>query len=178
MKSADIYQDITDKELNFTSLLDRSQELVAVKNDAMLQGLNGALTLSFLVSVFVCFIGFLIYWILNIKSRTLQFGILRAMGLSKGSLLRMLMWEQLFVSGGAILAAVGIGAASSSLTVPLLQYLYPAAEQIPPFRITVFAEDYAKIFLVIALMLFISVVILSVLINKLKIDQALKLGED
>lgn len=178
VKSADIYQDITDKELNVASLLDRSQELVAVKNDAMLQGLNGALTLSFLVSVFVCLTGFLIYWILNIKSRTLQFGILRAMGLSKGSLLRMLLWEQLFISGGAILAAVGIGAVSSSLTVPLLQYLYPAAEQIPPFRITVFAEDYAKIFLVIAFMLLISILVLSVLINKLKIDQALKLGED
>ena len=59
----------------------------------MLQGMNGALTLGFIIIMVMCIIGFLIYWILSIKSRTLQFGILRAMGMKFREILMMIVYE-------------------------------------------------------------------------------------
>ena len=52
----------------------------------------------------LCITGFLIYWILSIQSRTLQFGIFRAMGMSMGEILTMLVNEQLFITGVSIAA--------------------------------------------------------------------------
>jgi putative ABC transport system permease protein len=57
------------------------------KNDPVLQGTNGVLTVGFIIILLVCMTGFLIYWILSIRSRVLQFGIFRAMGLSMKSIL-------------------------------------------------------------------------------------------
>ena len=67
----------------------------------------------------MCIIGFLIYWILSIKSRTLQFGILRAMGMSFREIIAMILYEQILVSGVAIIIAVVIGSVASDLFVPL-----------------------------------------------------------
>ena len=79
--------------------------------------MNGALTLVFIIIMVMCIIGFLIYWILSIKSRTLQFGILRAMGMKFREIIMMIVYEQLLVSGVAIFAAIFIGGVTSDLFV-------------------------------------------------------------
>ena len=175
---ADIYQDIQEQKLPVSGIVDASQNLIQVKNDPMLQGINGSLTLSFVVTLTVSLIGFLIFWILNLKERTLQFGVLRAMGLSKRSLLVMLGMEQLMITGGSVLAGILIGLLVNRLTVPMLQYLYAPSEQVPPFTVYMEASDYVKIFVVIGLMLLIGIGVLLYMVNRIKIDQALKLGED
>lgn len=177
-KHADIYADIEEKELAVSEIIDRDQQVIQVKNDPMLQGINGTLTLSFVVTLFVSFMGFLIFWILNMKERTLQFGVLRAMGLSKKKLIAMLAFEQLLITGGAVLAGVVIGTVVNRITVPLLEYLYPKEEQVPPFYIYMTGSDYAKIFLVIGLMVLVGLLVLARIISRIKIDQALKLGEE
>lgn len=175
---ADIYQDIKEKKLPVVDVKDAGQQIIQIKNDPMLQGINGSLTLSFVITLSISFIGFLIFWILNLKERTLQFGVLRAMGLSKRSLLFMLSFEQLMITGGSVAAGVLIGLLVNKLTIPMLQYLYAPSEQIPPFDIYMDPSDYVKIFVVIGLMILFGILILGRMINKIKIDQALKLGED
>jgi putative ABC transport system permease protein len=177
-KHADIYADIEEKGLAVSEIIDRDQQVIQVKNDPMLQGINGTLTLSFVVTLFVSFMGFLIFWILNMKERTLQFGVLRAMGLSKQKLIAMLAFEQLLITGGAVAAGVLIGSVVNQITVPLLEYLYPKEQQVPPFYIYMDVSDYVKIFAVIGLMVVIGLIVLGRIISRIKIDQALKLGEE
>jgi putative ABC transport system permease protein len=73
---------------------------------AMRMGTNGILTLGFMVTVAAFAIGFLLYWVLSIKGRTLQFGILRSMGLSKMRLSWMLVYEQIMITGAPIFASI------------------------------------------------------------------------
>ncbi len=174
----EIYQEFEEKGISFTSLTNMQQDLVGEKNDPMLQGTNGTLTLSFIITMVITLIGFLIYWIFNIRNRTLQFGILRAMGLSKRSLIGMILWEQVLISGVAILAGLLIGTLASYLFVPLLQVVYSASEQVPPFRVIVYSGDYLRIFVILGLMLVVGSAVLGYIISKVKMDQALKLGED
>ncbi len=176
--TAQVYQSITDLRIGVTSLSNSRQDVIAVKNDPLIQGVNGALTMGFIVTMIVCAIGFILYWVLSIRARVLQFGILRAMGLSKGKVLGMLGVEQALISGSAILSGLFTGALTSKLFVPLFQIVYSAQELVPPFHVVMQRADYYKVYIILALMLAVGLTILGVMISRIKIAQALKLGED
>lgn len=173
-----LYNSISEKGIKPTLLNVKSQNIISEKTDPMLQGMNGALTLGFIIIMIMCIIGFLIYWILSIKSRTLQFGILRAMGMSYGEIIAMIVYEQLLVSGVAIFTAIFVGGFASKLYVPLFQSLYSVSERVPGFTVVPLRSDYIKLYIVILLMLMTGFIVLGRLISKIKISQALKLGED
>lgn len=176
--SEQVYKDIENKGLLIERLEDSSQQIIIKKNDPMLQGTNGSLTLGFIVTMIVSMLGFLIYWILSIKQRVLQFGIFRAMGLSMKKLLAMLICEQILISGTAILVGMIIGGIASDLFVPLLQMVYSVAEQVPPFKVTASRQDYIRIYAVVFMMLVTGMSVLGVIISRIKIHQAIKLGEE
>ncbi len=173
-----IYNDIRQKGLQIEELHSSDQEIIRQKNDPMLKGINGALTQGFILIMLVCTIGFLIYWIISLQGRVLQFGILRAMGLSQGKVVLIIIMEQLIMSGAAILTGIIIGGTASRLFVPFLQLVFSSAEQVPPFRVIALQSDYNKIYMIVALMLFTGIVIFMVFMRRLKIGSALKLGED
>lgn len=173
-----INDDIIKKDLDLKYIYYTDQELVKMKNDALLQGMNGMLTLGFIASMLISLLGFLIYWIISIQNRTLMFGILRAMGMSLAKVIGMLVCEQVLVSGAAIILGIIVGGITGDFFIPLLQIVYSAADQVPPFRITAYGEDYIKIYAVIGIMITMGFMTLWRIISKIKIDQALKLGED
>ena len=175
---SDFYNSIEESDIEPTKLNVASQEVVSEKNNPMLQGLNGALTLGFIIIMIMCIIGFLIYWILSIKARTLQFGILRAMGMTFREIIGMLFYEQLLVSGVAIVVSIIIGGIASDLFVPLFQSLFNSYDAVPPFSVVPLRSDYLKIYAIVGTMLIICFGILGRIISKIKVSQALKLGED
>ncbi len=176
--SEQLYADISAKRIPVEYITDSSQKLIAEKNEPQLQGMNGALTMSFVIIMIMTIIGFLIYWILSIRSRTLQFGILRAMGVTFREIIGIIGYEQILVSGVSIAMSFIIGGITSDLFVPLFRSMYSPIEQIPPFRVAALQSDYIKIYVIIVLMLGGGFAILGNLIKKLDINKALKLGED
>lgn len=173
-----IYDAIETQKINVTKIESATQKITAAKNDPQLQGTNGALTLGFIVSMLVCAVGFLIHWIMSMQGRVLQFGVYRAMGLGKGSVFGMMIAEQILVSGVAILVGTLIGNLSSLFFVPLFQLVYSSADQPIPFKIIFEASDARKVFLILGFVLLICFAVLAHLILKIKIDQAVKLGEE
>lgn len=174
----DFYQSITDAGITATRLDVASQMITSSKTDATLQGVNGALTLGFITIMAMCFIGFLIYWILSIKGRTLQFGILRAMGMSFREIISMIVYEQILVSGVSIFLSIIIGGIASDLFVPLFQVLYNVTDQVPPFVVVSQRSDYIKLYCIVLVMLFVGFLVIAKLIKSININKALKLGED
>lgn len=173
-----LYDSITKSRLPISSVNDSSQKVISEKTDPSLQGMNGALTLGFIIIMIMTIIGFLIYWILSIRSRNLQFGVLRAMGMSFKEIIGILGYEQILVSGVSIAMAFIIGGVTSDLFVPLFQSMYNVVDQIPPFRVAAMQSDYIKIYILIVLMLGGGFAILGSIIKKININKALKLGED
>lgn len=159
-------------------LSNAEQELIRAKNDPILQGTNGALTLGFLTTLLICLIGFLIYFILSFQSRLLQFGVFRAMGLSKRSVLRMIFSEQVLISGMAIAVGIVIGEITSYLFVPMLQVLYEPSRQVPPFRVVAHFGDYARLYLMLGGAMVIGFTMIGLMISRLRVAQVLKLGEE
>lgn len=176
--SEQLYADISEKRLPIETIKDSSQMLIEEKNSPSLQGMNGGLTLGFIITMIMAIIGFLIYWILSIKGRTLQFGILRAMGMSMREIISMLGFEQILVSLASIAAAFVIGGVTSDIFVPLFQNMYSPEQQVPPFIVSASASDYVKIYVLIVIMLGGGFAVLGAIIRKININKALKLGED
>jgi len=173
-----IYDQISAKNIVVESIDSETQNIASVKNDPQLQGLNGALSLGFIVSMLICAVGFLIYWIVSIQGRVLQFGIYRAMGMSKKSILGIIGAEQIMISGVSIVMGILIGDVTSSLYLPLFKILNHSEGSSIPFKIVTLASDYIKIYTILGVILLLCFVILSRLMLKIRIDQAVKLGEE
>lgn len=176
--ASDLYRGLEEAEVPLLAAESAEARLVAAKNDPLLQGTNGALTLGFAVTLLVAAIGFLIHWIVAMQARTLQFGVFRAMGLSRLRVIGMIAWEQLLVSGAAVACGVGVGGLAGELFVPLLQLTASAAEQVPPFHITSDPRDLARLFAVVAAFLAAGLAALTAIAFRIRVAQAIKLGEE
>ena len=175
--SAQLYEELTEMGVPITSLQDTTAEVTAMKNDPMTQGINGFFTLSFVVTMLITMVGFFIYWILAIKGRLLQFGILRSMGLTRLSVVMVLLWEQILVSAASILAGLGLGTLTAVLFAPILECNVDAADQILPFTVVAFPEDYWRTVGIVLIMLAAAAFILGRTVFKLHAGGALELGE-
>ncbi len=139
---------------------------------------NGLFSLSFLVAIILCTIGFLIYWITSIKQRELLFGIYRAMGMSMKEINKMLINEQIFSSVLAALAGYGVGAAATLLFVKLTAIVYLPETHNIAINIVVNPVDIIRLTVVVIVMFVICFIVLRTILKKMNITQALKLGED
>lgn len=173
-----IYNYAKENNISYTTFEDVESKLIDVKNDALFQGTNGILTMSFIVILILCCTGFLIYWILSIRQRELLFGVFRAMGMAKKEIIQMLVNEQIFSSGISILIGAALGVLSSNLFVPLVQIFYASTDQAVPLSVVYQAIDMVRLFSVIGIVIIICMIVLGKLISKINISQALKLGED
>ena len=100
------------------------------------------------------------------------------MGMSRREIWAMLLNEQFFVSGLSVLGGAVIGKIGADLFVPLIQIAYSSADKVIPLEIVSQTGDFIRLGIVIGGMILVCLVILGVLISRIKIAQALKLGED
>lgn len=173
-----IYDYARENNISYTTFEDVSSKMIAVKNDALFQGTNGILTMSFIVILILCCTGFLIYWILSIRQRELLFGVFRAMGMTRREVIQMLINEQIFSSGVSILIGTMIGLLASRMFVPLVQIFYASTDQAIPLEVVNKALDMVRLFSIIGIVIIICMIVLGKLISRINISQALKLGED
>jgi len=173
-----IYDYAAEEEIYYSTFKDAAAAIVELKNDPVFQGTNGILTVGFIVVLLLCSVGFLIYWILSIKSRSLQFGIYRAMGMSMREILTMLIGEQIFISGTAIATGAAVGWLTSYLYMPLIQMAYASYDSALPLKVISEQSDMVRLLVIVGIVMLTCMIILGWLISRMKIAQALKLGED
>ena len=154
----------------------RPEKVSEKKNDSMLKAVNGCFSIGFVSTLTVAFVGFVFFWIMNVRKRKLQFGILRAMGLTKGKLTLMLLWEHLLTTGTSVIVGTVVGAFTVRIFAPLLKIAYN--DGILPLEVLFNRGDNIKIFMVVGLMLAAGIVVLAGYIGKLKINEAVKIGEE
>ncbi len=169
---------IADKNIVLTKNLILSDEISDMQNSAMIQITNGLFSIHFIISIIICVLGFLIYWITSIKNRQLQFGIYRAMGLKMGEIIRMLVMEHFFSSFLAILAGVGAGILTSVLYNGVVSIVYLPAKHSIPMTLKILGSDVMKPVVIILLALLAAFLIISRIIRKMRISETLKMGED
>lgn len=176
--SASLYDELQAKQLRVTSLRDMNQELIKSSIDPFRMAINGVMTLGFVVAMLISFCGFLIFWLLSLSGRTLQFGVLRAMGIPFSQVIGMLVSEQLLTSAAAVVLGVITGNIVSELFVPLFELSFSPHEQVPPFAIVYNPDDYRQLYAMVTFMLAVGLLVLGFRLARTRISQALKLGEE
>lgn len=176
--SEDVARWIQENDVSVQKYVDKQADRQKTLEDPLLQGTNGVLTMSFLVMILLCAAGYLIYWIMSIRSRELVFGTLRAFGMHKKELFHILMLEQLFSGILSMLAGAGIGFLASRMYVPILQTAYAASNQVLPIMLYTNPEDMIRLYGTLGVMMAICLIILVLLVLKLNVTKALKLGEE
>ena len=141
------------------------------------QGFFGLLSVGFVAAAFLSMLGFLFYSILAFQRRFVELGMLRAIGLSTGQLGTLLAIEQTFIIGIAILAGTLIGVSASNLFIPFLQLPLVERDLFPPFAVQIATEQILIIYAVFGVVLVATVAITVVLLRRMKLFQAVKLGE-
>ncbi|MBR5546968.1 MAG: ABC transporter permease [Clostridia bacterium] len=176
--SSYLYDFAENNSKGFSTFRDAKAELIEKKNDPILQGTNGILTVGFIVVLLLCSVGFLIFWILSIQSRSLLFGIFRAMGMTMREVFTMLINEQVFISGLSIAVGALVGHLTARFYMPLIQLAYAASDNALQLELISHSTDTVRLFGVIGAVMLVCMLILGMLISRMKVTQALKLGED
>ncbi|MCQ2496779.1 MAG: ABC transporter permease [Lachnospiraceae bacterium] len=172
------YKFVEDNSVRVTKLIDSFDRRSAISSEPLFQGTNGILTMSFITILLICSIGYLIYWTLSIRSRELLFGIFRAMGMSRSEIIHMLVNEQVFTGVVAIGFGLGIGWLASKLYVPIIQIAYSATDRSLPLELITETGDVVRLLVIIGIVFIGCLIALINQVFRMKISQALKLGED
>jgi putative ABC transport system permease protein len=141
------------------------------------QGLFGLLSVGFLATTLVSVIGFLAYTLLSFQRRLVELGVLRALGLSGGQLRTLLIVEQALVIGLGAGMGTALGVLASLLFVPFLQVRTGVFPDTPPFVVQIAWDQIAIVYAVAGGLLVGTVVAILALLRRMRIFEAVKLGE-
>ncbi|MBB3114625.1 putative ABC transport system permease protein [Paenibacillus phyllosphaerae] len=173
-----LLEGMEEKGIALESFEDTVGEIAQSRLDPFRMAINGVLSLGFIVSLAISFIGFMLFWLLSLQGRMLQLGIYRAMGISFRQLLGMLIVEQLLTTGAGFLIAIATGWAACRIFVPLNQLSFDPGTIVPPFDVISDNADIVRLAVATCFMLAAALVILAWLLKRMNVYQAVKLGED
>ena len=141
------------------------------------QGLFGLLSIGFIASSLATMIGFLLYTVFSYRRRYVELGILRAIGLPQGSMMLSVAWELALLIIMGLALGIGIGLAVSVLYIPYMQFVSSLEGTVPPYMVTMAWTELAQITALFMGTFALIMVILLFVLRRMRIFQAVKLGE-
>jgi len=141
------------------------------------QGLFGMLSIGFIASALLTLFGFVLYAAFSYRRRFIEFGILRAIGFNVRQMMVLLGVELALLLVAGLAGGTAVGVWASQFYIPFLQGAASDQTRAVPFLIIV---DWARIdlvYMLFAAMFVASVVALVLFLRRLKVFQAIKLGE-
>jgi len=140
-------------------------------------GTFGILSVGFVTSALLTVLGFLLYSMVSFQRRFIELGILRAIGLSIGQMSAFLALEQAFLILTGLIVGTGLGVWASSLFIQFLQVGAGKYALTPPFEVKMAWGAIANIYIVFIGMFVFAVGTMIHMLVRMRIFQAVKLGE-
>jgi putative ABC transport system permease protein len=141
------------------------------------QGLFGLLSVGFLASAILTVLGFLLYALFSFRRRFIEMGILRAIGLSVRQMIGLLAAELGLLILIGMTAGTALGILASWLFVPFLQIGTTTQSKFPPFEIVIAWQSIFQIYGLFVVLFISGLIVLVYMLRRMKIFQAIKLGE-
>jgi len=141
------------------------------------QGILGLLSVGTIAAAFLTVLGLLFYTFVSFRRRFIELGILRAIGLSAPQMIKALGVEQFTLIVSGVIAGTAFGVVSSYMFIPFLQVRGGIRSQIPPFVVQIAWSDMVKVYALFGVMLLLTIVGLMWLLLRMRISEAVKLGE-
>jgi putative ABC transport system permease protein len=141
------------------------------------QGLFGLLSVGFAAAAVLTVLGFLLYALFSFRRRFIEFGVLRAVGLSSKQMTAFLGWELAFLilMGGGL--GTVLGGWVSSFFIPFLQIGVDEMSRIPPYSVDIAWSAIFRIYALFGILFVVALIALVVMLRRMRIFEAVKLGE-
>lgn len=170
-------QELLDQQL-FGTFWDEARPLVAAaQSQPQRQGLFGLLSVGFITSALLTVLGFFLYALYSLQRRTVELGILRAVGLERSEMIWLVAWELVLLIVCGLLFGTGLGILISQQFIPFLQIGTEAADLAPPYLVEIAWEAVAQIYILFGLLFIVALAALSWRLLRIKLFESIKLGE-
>jgi putative ABC transport system permease protein len=141
------------------------------------QGVFGFLFIGFAAAAVLTVVGFMLYAMFSYQRRFIELGVLRAAGLSRWQMAAYLGFELIFLILFGAGVGTGLGWWISIQFIPFLQLGSLPIERTPPFQVIIAWDAIFQIYALFGLLFVITLVVLVFRLQRMKIFQAIKLGE-
>jgi putative ABC transport system permease protein len=168
---------LRDQQLFGTAWDEARPLVIAAQSQPQRQGLFGLLSVSFITSAVLTVLGFFLYALFSLQRRTVELGILRAVGLSRSRMIRLVAWElALLVAGGLLLGTV-LGVLVSRQFIPYLQAGNGVRALAPPYLVEIAWGAVAQVYILFGVLFVVALIALSWRLLHIKLFESIKLGE-
>jgi putative ABC transport system permease protein len=153
------------------------KEIAATQAQPERQGLFGFLFIGFATAALLTAFAFLLYVLYSFRQRFIELGVLRASGLSMVQMSGYMVWELTFLILLGLSIGTILGVWASNQFIPYLQIGSQLSALVPPFRILIAWPMIFQIYLMFAVLFAVTLVVLLISLQRMRIFQAIKLGE-
>ena len=140
------------------------------------QGMFGLLSVGFVAAALLTVLGFFLYALFSFRRRFIEMGILRAIGLSSGQMIRMLGWElaMMILTGLGVGTLLGVGVSRA-----FIPFWNPGTggSAVPPYLVEINWAATAQIYILFGILFISALLALGGLLLRMRMFQAVKLGE-
>jgi putative ABC transport system permease protein len=141
------------------------------------QGVLGLLSSGFVSAMALTVTGFLLFSLISFQKRKIQLGVLRAIGLSYKQISSTLVLEQAMIVIVGIIIGTGISVLTSHLFIPVLPAGVATRVAVLPIVVEIAWMDIFRVYALFLGMLVVGLTVTIISMRKMKIFQAIKLGE-
>lgn len=171
-------ESLAERGVNAEAVFDRGAILQNQSGDPLVAASwEGILFLSFAAVLLVSALGFVTYASLGAQERSLEFAILRTMGLSGRQILAVVSFEQVSVVAAGMLAGTLLGFPLSRLMIDYMGITEEGRAPLPPLQSVVNWQTVGTVYLLLGLVVLSTVVALVALYSRLAVSRALRMGE-
>lgn len=172
-----IIEDLKQYDINVVAAYSSAEAIEKEQAKPERTGVFGILSVGFVAAALLTVLGFMLHTYISFRQRYIEFGVLRAIGLSVGQMISFLGIEQLLLILTGITSGTLLGVAVSRLFIPFLQVGTGQTANIPPFMVLIAWDDILRIYAVFGIMLIGAVGSMIYFLLHLRIFEAVKLGE-
>jgi hypothetical protein len=157
------------------SSMERGQ---ALRTDPVALGVIGGLALGFVSAALFAAIGFVVSASVSARERLTEFALLRALGLSPGQLSGWLTIENGMLVLISLVGGTGLGLLMAWVALPFVTVTQDASKAVPPVLVAIPWTTIVLLELVTVAVLAVMVVVLALLLRRIGLGSALRLGDE
>ncbi len=156
----------------------RQDTAASLRTDPTALGTIGALAVGFVAAAVFAAVGFVVSATVSARDRMTEFGLLRALGLSRRQLGTWMSIEQGVLIVVSLVLGTLVGLALTASILPLISVTQEGAAVIPSVRVIYPWKAVIALELALIAVLGVIVVVMSIVLRRLGLGSLLRMGED
>ncbi len=140
------------------------------------RGLLGVLSIGFAAAGGLTALGFVLYTVFSFERRMIEFGVLRAVGLSSRGMAAVLAWELALLLGLGCGVGTALGAGMARLFIPYYQIGTAATGGIPPYLVEIAWSALYRVYALLGVLFVAALGTLVWALRRMRLFQVIKMG--